>query len=125
MSRCFSVTLVFLLSTSAFAQTSSARQPLTIEAIFAPGGITGRPPEAIKWSPDGSKFAFIQRDNSGERGELWFVEAASSEKKLVVNDTKLASLAPSPAAPVAEPDGSPSAKIVITTSRVSAGFAKG
>jgi dipeptidyl-peptidase 4 len=95
VSRWFSVTFVFLLSTSAFAQTSSATRPLSIEAIFAPGGITGRPPEAIKWSPDGSGFAFIQHDNAGERGELWLVDATSGEKKLVLNDTKLAALAPS------------------------------
>ena len=78
------------------AQTSpTAKQPLTIEAIFAPGGLTGRAPEAVKWSPDSTKVAFIQRDNTGEHGELWYADAATGEKKLLVNTTKLASLAPS------------------------------
>ena len=69
-------------------------QPLTIEKIFADGGITGRGPENIKWSPDNTKFSFIQRDDTGEHGQLWYVDAATGEKKVLVNDVKLAALAP-------------------------------
>ncbi len=83
-----------LLLHLAFSQTTSGKKPLTIEAIFAEGGITGREPETIKWSPDGSKFSFIQRDDSGEHGELWYVDAASGEKKVLVSEVKLAGLAP-------------------------------
>jgi len=82
----------FLFSTGA-AQTS-AQKPLTIEAIFAEGGITGRAPEAIKWSPDGTKVSFVQRDDSGEQGQLWYVDAATGEKKVLVSEDKLSQLAP-------------------------------
>ncbi len=82
----------------AFAQSGTpnnpAKKPLTIEAIFAAGGLTGRPPESIQWSPDSTRFSFIQRDDSGEHGELWYVDAATGEKKVLVNETKLATLAP-------------------------------
>jgi dipeptidyl-peptidase-4 len=82
----------------AVAQSSvpnnSARKPLTIEAIFANGGITGRPPETIQWTPDYAKLSFIQRDDSGDHGELWSVDAATGEKKLLVSESKLATLAP-------------------------------
>jgi dipeptidyl-peptidase-4 len=74
---------------------SSAKKPLTIEAIFAEGGITGRPPEAIQWTSDYKQFSFIQRDDAGEHGQLWSVDAATGGKKLIVGDSKLASLAPS------------------------------
>jgi len=67
---------------------------LTIEAIFADGGITGRAPEAVQWSPDGKKLTFVQRDDSGEHGELWYVDTATGEKKVLVSEAKLASLAP-------------------------------
>ncbi len=83
-----------LLLYLAFSQTTSGKKPLTIEAIFAEGGITGREPETIRWSPDGTKFSFIQRDDSGEHGELWYVDAASGEKKVLVSEVKLAGLAP-------------------------------
>src|SRR5579864_623346 len=86
----------FLLAQGALAQTSPTnKQPLTIEAIFAPGGLSGRPPEAVKWSPDSKKVAFIQRDNNDEHGELWYADADTGEKKLLVPEAKLASLAPS------------------------------
>jgi len=71
-----------------------ARKTLTIEAIFAEGSITGRPPETIQWMPDYTKFSFIQRDDSGEHGDLWSVDAATGAKRLIVNENKLATLAP-------------------------------
>jgi len=90
--------LLSLLIPVAFAQTpapnSSAKRPLTIEAIFAEGSITGRPPETIQWMPDYTKFTFIQRDDSGEYGDLWSVDATTGAKRLLINETKLATLAP-------------------------------
>lgn len=88
--------LIFsLVVLPALAQT--ADQPtksLTIESIFSEGGITGRPPEAVQWSPDGTKLTYVQRDDSGEHGQLWYVDAASGEKKVLVSEGKLAGLAP-------------------------------
>lgn len=78
-----------------FAQTpNSTKQPLTIDSIFAEGGITGRPPEAVQWSPDSTKLAFVQRDDSGEHGQLWYVDAATGEKKVLVSESRLTALAP-------------------------------
>ena len=59
------------------AGQTAPSKPLTIEAIFAEGGITGRAPENIKWSPDGTKVSFVQRDDSGEHGELWYVDTST------------------------------------------------
>jgi dipeptidyl-peptidase-4 len=94
---------VLLLSVSlvptAIAQSKSAsaggKRKLTIEAIFADGGLTGRAPETVKWSPDGKMLSYVQRDDSGDHGELWYVDAATGEKKVLVSETKLSSLAPS------------------------------
>jgi dipeptidyl-peptidase-4 len=76
------------------APNNQARKPLTIEAIFAEAGITGRPPETIQWMPDQTKFTFIQRDDSGEHGELWSVDATTGVKTRLVSENKLATLAP-------------------------------
>jgi dipeptidyl-peptidase-4 len=67
---------------------------LTIERIFTPGAVTGREPETMEWSPDGMKLSYVQRDDKGEQGELWYVDAATGEKKVLVSSAKLASLAP-------------------------------
>lgn len=81
--------LLFLLS-SAFAQQSPQ---LTIETI-ASGSLAGHAPETLKFSPDGTKVSFIQRDASGEKGELWYVDVATGKKAVLVSESKLASLAP-------------------------------
>ncbi len=90
--------LLILLSagraqTAAAPQTATPKQ-LTIEQIFAEGGVTGRAPETIKWSPDGTKVSFVQRDDAGEHGELWYVDAVTGEKKILASETKLSQLAP-------------------------------
>ena len=86
---------VFVLSVAvpAGAQTAPTK-PLTIEAIYQPGGLGGRGPETVEWSPDGTKLSFVQRDEKGENGELWYVDVATGEKKVLVSAAKLASLAP-------------------------------
>jgi len=83
----------FSLVASTAAQTAPTK-PLTIESIFAPGGLGGRGPETMGWSPDGSKLTFVQRDEKGEQGELWYVDTATGEKKVLVSAEKLASLDP-------------------------------
>ena len=92
--------LVFLILASiGFTQSnlasSSTRKALSIESIFADGSLTGRAPETLKWSPDGKMLSYVQRDDSGDHGELWYVDASTGEKKVLVSEAKLAMLAPS------------------------------
>jgi hypothetical protein len=62
------VAVSFLNPPTLLGQSSSPLKSLTIEAIYASGGLTGRGPETIEWSPDSSKLSFIQRDDEGENG---------------------------------------------------------
>lgn len=93
----FFINLLVLLSAgraqTAAPQTAAPKQ-LTIEQIFEEGGVTGRAPETIQWSPDGSKVSFVQRDDTGERGELFYVDAVTGEKKILVSEIKLSQLSP-------------------------------
>ena len=73
---------------------STPTKPLTIESMFQPGGLLGRGPETVEWSPDGTKLTFVQRDEKGEKGELWYMDTATGEKKVLVSAAKLASLDP-------------------------------
>ncbi len=93
---------VFVVSLSLFsaaqaqspAPAAAAPKQLSIDQIFAEGGITGRPPETIKWSPDGTKVSFVQRDDDGEHGQLYFADALTGEKGILVSESKLSQLAP-------------------------------
>jgi len=75
------------------AQTAASKR-LTIEQIFAEGGVTGRAPETLRWSPDGTRVSFVQRDDSGEHGELWYVDALTGQNGSLVSEAKLSQLAP-------------------------------
>jgi dipeptidyl-peptidase 4 len=92
----FAIDLLVLLSVGRAQNVapSSDRKQLTIEKIFAEGGITGRAPETMKWSPDGTKVSFVERDDDGEHGELWYADAVTGEKKVLVTEIKLSQLAP-------------------------------
>jgi dipeptidyl-peptidase-4 len=84
---------VVIAPAPAAAQTAPTK-PLTIESLYQPGGLGGRGPETVEWSPDGTKLTFVQRDERGEKGELWYADAASGEKKVLVSAAKLAALDP-------------------------------
>ena len=83
-----------LVLTAAAQQQPPGMAQLTIKAIFAPGGLTGRVPENVRFSPDGTKISYILRDDSGESGELWYVDVATGKKEVLVSQAKLAKLAP-------------------------------
>jgi dipeptidyl-peptidase-4 len=89
----FAFTINLVLLSAGHAQTAAPQQ-LTIEQIFAEGGVIGRAPETIQWSPDGTKVSFVQRDDAGEHGELWYLDAVTGEKKVLASETKLSQLAP-------------------------------
>ncbi len=93
----FAAFLLFALCSSLLhAQTDapSGQQQLTIDDMFKPGGILGRGPENVQWSPDGTKVSYVQRNDSGEQGELYYIDAATGKSAVLVATSKLASLAP-------------------------------
>jgi dipeptidyl-peptidase-4 len=85
---------LLVLQTAALAQEPQTAKELTIEDIFQSGGILGRGPEAMEWSPDGTKLSFVQRDDSGEHGALYFVDTNTGRKAVLVAAEKLSTLAP-------------------------------
>ena len=93
LASCFATLAVFLCIPSTFAQTTPTN-PLSIATIYQPGGLGGRGPETLEWSPDGTKLTFVQRDEKAEKGELWYVDAVTGEKKVLVSAAKLSSLDP-------------------------------
>ncbi len=85
---------VLLLALCAIGPCSAAQNadPLTIERIFAAGGLTGREPSSIEWSPDGKRISYVLRDDSGEHGQLMYVDVATGQSAVLVSEEKLNSL---------------------------------
>ncbi len=112
MKRYLSLPLVFIVSLGA-TSSGAAQQPqeqpktiqsLTVRDLWKEGGLTGREPEQVKWSPDGSKVSYVLRDDAGERGGLWYIDAHSGMGKpaVLVAAEKLWGLAPHAATKVDE-----------------------
>jgi len=63
-----SLRLIAVVFISVISAAQEARRLPSIPEIFAPGGVTGREPETVKWSPDGTRVSYVLRDDSGEHG---------------------------------------------------------
>ena len=73
---------------------ASGPQELTVESIYAPNGIPDRMPEAIKWSPDGSKVSYFLGDEKGGKAQLFYIDVATGKPAVLVASEKLGSMTP-------------------------------
>jgi dipeptidyl-peptidase-4 len=87
---------LFLLISALTAVTqNTAPKPLTIANIFAEGGITGRTPEDVHWSPDGAHLTYILRNDAGDRAEMYSVNVVTGKPAVLIPAEKMNLLAPS------------------------------
>ncbi|PYU19426.1 MAG: hypothetical protein DMG32_24440, partial [Acidobacteria bacterium] len=73
------------VQTAAAQQTGAdARQnQLTVERIYSPPSLSGRPLRDTMWSPDGNLLTYLN-ENGGEL-EIWAVEAATGQRHVLVD----------------------------------------
>ena len=65
------------------------KPPLTIERLYASPSLSGPRPQAVKYSPDGKRVAFLKaRENEAARFDLWQFDVATGEQSMLV-DSKL------------------------------------
>jgi dipeptidyl-peptidase-4 len=81
-----SAVLAVSLATLPLAGQAPAK-PLTVEAIFGHGPLTGTPPSGLTWSPDGKHLTYL------EGGELVDIDPATGKPQVRVSRAKLAALA--------------------------------
>lgn len=82
--RLVSASLVLLGSIAAFAQ--SAPKPLTVDAIFGHGSLSGGGPNELTWSPDGKHLSYL------DSGQLIDLDPGSGRPHVLVSRDKLATL---------------------------------
>jgi dipeptidyl-peptidase-4 len=77
----------------ALAQAAAAESPapakkeLTLERVFGAPSLFGRSTQGIEWAPDGKRFSYLDRRGYGPSAvvELWTMDAATGERKALVN----------------------------------------
>jgi dipeptidyl-peptidase 4 len=65
-------------------------EPLTLERVFASPALSGPTPRAVKLSPDGKWLTSLRpRADDRERFDLWAMDTATGESRMLVDSTKL------------------------------------
>src|SRR6266478_4340162 len=99
---CLSMLLATLLLSAVFAPSSAAQQPtgawkdLTVERIYSQPSLSGRLTRGLAWTPDGKELSYFETKGDGKdaKTELWVMNAAPGERRLLVAAVKLESTLP-------------------------------
>jgi len=90
--------LVAVLSPSCAAQQAAAApgKALTVERIYSQPSLSGRLTRGLVWTPDGKALSYFETKGSGKeaRTELWVMDAANGERRLLVASDRLESILP-------------------------------
>ena len=72
------------------SHTDPTRQ-LTVERIYGEPSLSGSPTTGIEWSPDSKRISYLVRGPQGSNTgtELWTMDAATGERKVLVNSETL------------------------------------
>src|ERR1700687_2196198 len=99
---CFSVLFATLLLSAFPAPAIVAQQPrsagkaLTVERIYSQPSLSGRLARGLVWAPDGKRLSYFETKGSAKEAktELWEMDAAGGERRLLVASDKLGALLP-------------------------------
>jgi dipeptidyl-peptidase-4 len=78
------------------AQSAATGKALTIERIYSQPSLNGRMTRGLTWTPDGKQLSYFETKGSGKetKTELWVMDAANGERRLLVASDKLESILP-------------------------------
>jgi dipeptidyl-peptidase-4 len=99
---CFSLLLATFFFSTFFAPSLVAQQPaaagkvLTVERIYSQPSLSGRLTRGLAWTPDGKQLSYFETKGTGKEAktELWGMDAASGERRLLVASDNLESILP-------------------------------
>ncbi|HKT46429.1 MAG TPA: DPP IV N-terminal domain-containing protein [Candidatus Acidoferrales bacterium] len=78
------------------AAEAGAPKPLTVERIYSQPSLSGRLTRGLAWSPDGRQLTFFDETGAGkEKLELWAMDAATGQRRVLISGEKLAAILPS------------------------------
>src|SRR5271156_1193272 len=82
-----------LLAPSVAAQTQTGKE-ITVDRLFRAPSLGGRLTQGIEWAPDGKRFSYLDSQGYGKDAvlQLWTMDAATGERKVLVNADTLKSV---------------------------------
>jgi len=66
-------------------------EQLTVKRIYSQPSLSGRLNRGVQWSPDSKLVSFLETKGQGKdsKSELWVMDAATGERRLLVGAEKL------------------------------------
>lgn len=81
------IAAILIPASSISLVSQSASKPLTVEAIYGHGSLTGGEPDQLTWSPDGKHLSYL------DGGQLIDLDPSGGHPHVLVSRAKLAQLA--------------------------------
>src|SRR5216683_840317 len=71
-------------------------KPLTVDRIYRQPGLSGRLTRGIAWTPDSKQLSFFESKGAGKEAktELWVMDVANGQRRLLLSADKLESVLP-------------------------------
>jgi dipeptidyl-peptidase-4 len=81
---------------SAAGGTPVSSKALTVDRIYSEPSLSGRLTRGIAWTPDSKQISFFESNGTGKAGktELWAVDVASGQRRVLLSAEKLESVLP-------------------------------
>jgi len=78
------------------AAATPAYKPLTVDRIYSEPSLSGRLTRGIAWTTDSKQISFFESNATGKVGrtELWAVDVASGQRRVILSAEKLESVLP-------------------------------
>ncbi len=72
-------------------------EPLTVERVYGQPSLSGKLTTGVQWSPDGKLLSYFHRAGEGAaaKTDIWALDVATGERRLLVDSDKLRQLVPS------------------------------
>jgi dipeptidyl-peptidase 4 len=87
---------VFFSPHSVAQQPAASGKALTVERIYTQPSLSGRLTRGLTWAPDGKQLSYFETKGAGKEAktELWVMDAASGQRRLLVDSDKLETILP-------------------------------
>lgn len=87
---------VLVSPTVAQQSPDSVGKTLTVERIYSQPSLSGQLTRGLTWAPDGKEIGYFETKGKGKEAktELWVMDAATGERRLLVASDKLESILP-------------------------------
>ncbi len=85
----------------------AAYKPLTVDRIYSQPSLSGQLTRGIAWTPDSKQLSFFKSEGAGREAktELWVMDVASGQRRLLLSAEKLESVLPADSARTTQATG--------------------